>query len=65
MLRKELVLVSVTKRSVLDKCKLPAALTVAVSAAHTEDDLLAAAESLMKVAALVLESRCNGTDLVK
>eukprot|EP00250_Pteridium_aquilinum_P020600 c24875_g1_i1 orf=202-2427(+) len=60
MVSKESVLVSVTTRSVLDKCKLPAALRLAVSAGHTEVDLSAAAAALRKVAASILESDCNG-----
>lgn len=60
MLSKESVLVSVTRRSTLDKCKLPAALRLAISVGHTESDLLAAAASLRKIAAAIFESDCNG-----
>ncbi|MCO5562522.1 hypothetical protein L7F22_016149 [Adiantum nelumboides] len=60
LLNKELVLVSLTRRSVLDKCKLPAALRLSVSAGHTEGDLMAAAASLKKAAAAILESDCHG-----
>lgn len=55
MLSKECVLVAVTKRSVLDKCKLPAGIKLTVSAGHTETELLSAAGSLEKIAASVLE----------
>ncbi|KAI5064892.1 hypothetical protein GOP47_0019587 [Adiantum capillus-veneris] len=60
LLNKESVLVSMTRRSVLDKCKLPTALRLAVSVGHAEADLLAAAVSIKKVAASIFESDCNG-----
>ncbi|KAH7423465.1 hypothetical protein KP509_12G057100 [Ceratopteris richardii] len=56
----ESVLVSVTRRSLLDKCKLPAALTIGVSVGHAEGDLLAAAALLRTVASSTPELDFNG-----
>ncbi|BBN03841.1 serine palmitoyltransferase [Marchantia polymorpha subsp. ruderalis] len=57
MLEKESVLISVTKRSFLDKCKFPIGLRLTVSAAHTEEELHAAAGSLQRVVQIVLQQR--------
>ncbi|KAG0584220.1 hypothetical protein KC19_3G194500 [Ceratodon purpureus] len=48
------VLLSVTKRSLLDNCKLPAALKVTVTAGHTEGDLLLVTSKLRDVIEKVL-----------
>ena len=58
LLKEESVFVVTSKRSTLDKCKLPVGLRLFISAGHSESDLAKAAESLKKVAALVL----NGND---
>ncbi|XP_065852277.1 long chain base biosynthesis protein 1-like isoform X1 [Euphorbia lathyris] len=55
-LKEDSVLVVVTKRSILDKCRLPVGIKVLVSAAHSESDMLKASESLKRVAAMVLTS---------
>eukprot|EP00249_Psilotum_nudum_P020305 c27645_g1_i1 orf=282-1718(-) len=55
MLVEESILLAVTKRSELDKCKIPAGIRVSISAAHMEMDLMSMASSLKKVAASVLE----------
>lgn len=46
--------VTTSKRSMVDKCKLPVGIRMYVSAAHTESDLEKACEALKKAAALVL-----------
>lgn len=43
------VLLSVTRRSLLDRCQLPVGLRVGISAAHEEQDLISAAKSLRVV----------------
>ncbi|XP_073025819.1 long chain base biosynthesis protein 1-like [Primulina eburnea] len=48
------IFVATSKRSTVDKCKLPAGIRLYVSASHTESDLRNACESLKKVAAFVL-----------
>ena len=48
------VLLSLTKRSLLDNCKLPAAIKVIVTAAHTEGDLLLVISKLRNVVEKVL-----------
>ena len=58
VLKEDSVLVATSRRSTLDKCKLPVGIRLFVSAAHTEDDLMKAGESLKRVAALAL----NGHD---
>ncbi|CBI27714.3 hypothetical protein VitviT2T_011309 [Vitis vinifera] len=54
MLNKDSVFVVASKRSTLDKCRLPVGIRLLVSAAHTESDLLKASESLKRAAASVL-----------
>ncbi|XP_043702157.1 long chain base biosynthesis protein 1b [Telopea speciosissima] len=54
MLKEDSVFVVASKRSTLDRCRLPAGIRLFVSAAHSESDLLRVSESLKKVAALVL-----------
>lgn len=49
LLRRENVLVAVTRRSSLDKCVLPATLKLAVSASHTADDIRAVTEAFSRV----------------
>lgn len=48
------ILLSVTKRSLLDNCKLPAAMKVCVTAGHTEGDLLLVTSKLRDVIEKVL-----------
>lgn len=43
-----------SKRSTLDKCRLPIGIRLFVSAGHTHDDILKAAGSLKRVAAAAL-----------
>lgn len=50
------ILLSLTKRSLLDNCKLPAAIKVVVTAGHSEEDLLLVTSKLRNVMAKVL--RC-------
>ncbi|GJU60192.1 long chain base biosynthesis protein 1-like protein [Tanacetum coccineum] len=54
VLKEHSVFVVTSKRSSLDKCKLPVGIRLFVSAAHTESDLQKAYESLKIVAASVL-----------
>ncbi|XP_020234163.1 long chain base biosynthesis protein 1 [Cajanus cajan] len=54
VLKEESVFVVTSKRSTLDKCRLPVGIRLFVSAGHSESDLLKASESLKKVAASVL-----------
>ncbi|KAK9110910.1 hypothetical protein Scep_018429 [Stephania cephalantha] len=54
MLKEDSVFVVASKRSIIDKCNLPAGLRVFVSAAHSESDLLKACESLKRVSASAL-----------
>ena len=49
------VLVVTSKRSTVDKCRLPVGIRLMVSAGHSESDLLKATESLKSVAAVVLK----------
>lgn len=53
-LREDCVFVVTSKRSTLDKCRLPVGIRLFVSAGHSEADLVKACESLQRVAALVL-----------
>ncbi|OVA20458.1 Aminotransferase [Macleaya cordata] len=53
-LNKDSVLVVASKRSTLDKCGLAAGIRLFVSAAHSESDLLKAAESLKRASELLL-----------
>ncbi|KAG4953553.1 hypothetical protein AAZX31_14G082200 [Glycine max] len=54
VLNEESVFVVVSKRSTLDKCRLPVGIRLFVSAGHSESDLLKASESLKRVVASVL-----------
>ncbi|KAL6536026.1 serine palmitoyltransferase component [Orobanche hederae] len=54
LLKEHSIFVATTKRSTVDKCKLPAGIRLYVSAAHTETDLEKTCESFKKAAALVL-----------
>ncbi|KAI8534616.1 hypothetical protein RHMOL_Rhmol10G0104000 [Rhododendron molle] len=53
-LKEDSVFVVTSKRSTLDKCRLPVGIRLFVSAGHSESDLLKASGSLKRVAALVL-----------
>ncbi|KAG6752845.1 hypothetical protein POTOM_042884 [Populus tomentosa] len=53
-LKEDSVFVVTTKRSTLDKCRLPVGIRLFVSAAHSDSDLLKACESLKRIAASVL-----------
>ncbi|KAI9160709.1 hypothetical protein LWI28_010869 [Acer negundo] len=54
-LKEDSVFVVTTKRSTLDKCRLPVGIRLFVSAGHSESDLLKACESLKRVSAIVLK----------
>lgn len=54
VLKEDSVFVATSKRSTLDKCRLPVGLRLFVSAGHSENDLLKASESLKKAATVVL-----------
>ncbi|KAK7291091.1 hypothetical protein RIF29_05978 [Crotalaria pallida] len=54
VLKEDSVFVVTSKRSTLDKCRLPLGIRLFVSAGHSVSDLNKASESLKKVAALVL-----------
>ncbi|BAT82635.1 hypothetical protein LR48_Vigan07g268900 [Vigna angularis] len=54
VLREESVFVVVSKRSTLDKCRLPVGIRLFVSAGHSESDVLKASESLKRVTESVL-----------
>ncbi|GAU27301.1 hypothetical protein TSUD_05270 [Trifolium subterraneum] len=54
VLKEDSVFVVASKRSTLDKCKLPVGIRLFVSAGHSESDLHKASESLKRVATLVL-----------
>ncbi|CAL1367315.1 unnamed protein product [Linum trigynum] len=56
-LKEDSVFVVTSKRSVLDKCRLPVGIRLFVSAGHTEADLTKACECLKRVSALVLKHR--------
>ncbi|KAL3839808.1 hypothetical protein ACJIZ3_024399 [Penstemon smallii] len=51
VLKEHSIFVSTSKRSTLDKCKLPVGIRLSVSAAHTESDLMKACESFKNVTA--------------
>ncbi|XP_028112719.1 long chain base biosynthesis protein 1-like [Camellia sinensis] len=57
VLKEDLVFVVTSKRSTLDKCRLPVGIRLFVSAAHSESDLRKASESMKRVAAAVLAAR--------
>ncbi|XP_009801763.1 long chain base biosynthesis protein 1-like [Nicotiana sylvestris] len=54
VLKEDSVFVVTSKRSTLDKCKLPVGLRLFVSAGHSESDMKKASESLKRVAASLL-----------
>ncbi|KAH7556951.1 hypothetical protein JRO89_XS11G0016200 [Xanthoceras sorbifolium] len=54
-LKEDSIFVVTSKRSTLDKCRLPVGLRLFVSAGHSESDLLKASESLKRVSAIVLK----------
>lgn len=54
VLNEDSVYIVTTKRSNLDKCRLPAGIRIFVSAGHSQSDLMKASESLKGVAASVL-----------
>ncbi|XP_068652268.1 long chain base biosynthesis protein 1b-like [Aristolochia californica] len=54
VLKEDSVFLVASKKSVLDKCRLPAGIRMFVSSAHSESDLLKASEALKRVAASVL-----------
>lgn len=57
VLKEDSVLVVPSRRSTMDKCRLPVGIRLFVSAAHTEADLRKASESLKRVAAIVLSGK--------
>jgi serine palmitoyltransferase len=57
VLKEDSVFVVTSKRSILDKCKLPVGIRLFVSAAHTENDLVKAYKALNRVAPLVLDAQ--------
>ncbi|MCI11584.1 long chain base biosynthesis protein 1-like, partial [Trifolium medium] len=54
VLKEDSVFVVTSRRSTLDKCRLPVGIRLFVSAGHSESDMHKASESLKRVAALVL-----------
>ncbi|KAG0472587.1 hypothetical protein HPP92_014444 [Vanilla planifolia] len=52
VLHEDSVFLVLSKRSALDKCRLPVGIRLFVSAGHSESDILKACESLKRVAAL-------------
>ncbi|XP_004291082.1 PREDICTED: long chain base biosynthesis protein 1 [Fragaria vesca subsp. vesca] len=56
LLKEHSVLAVASKRSILDKCRLPVGIRLFVSAAHSEADLIKASESLKTVAESVLKN---------
>lgn len=52
------VFVVVSKRSMLDKCRLPVGIRMFVSAGHTESDISKASQALKKVAGSLLAGGC-------
>ena len=57
MLEDEAVLLTMSKQSFLDNCKLPAGIQLSVSAAHTKSDLLQVIQPLKSMAEVVLERK--------
>ncbi|KAK1273044.1 Long chain base biosynthesis protein 1b [Acorus gramineus] len=53
-LKEDSLLICTSKKSTLDKCHLPAGIRLFVSAGHSKSDIQKAAESLKRIAALVL-----------
>lgn len=56
LLRDHSILAVASKRSTLDKCRLPVGIRLFVSAAHSESDLVKASEALKRVADSVLKN---------
>ncbi|XP_050366822.1 long chain base biosynthesis protein 1 isoform X2 [Argentina anserina] len=56
LLKDHSIFVVASKRSTLDKCRLPVGIRLFISAAHSEADLLKASESLKMVAESVLKN---------
>ncbi|KAJ8506503.1 hypothetical protein OPV22_007389 [Ensete ventricosum] len=54
MLKEDSVFIVSTKRSVLDKCRLPVGIRLFVSAGHSESDIQKVSDSLKRVAATTL-----------
>ncbi|KAL6966192.1 serine palmitoyltransferase component [Sarracenia purpurea var. burkii] len=54
VLKEDSVFVVTSKRSALDKCRLPVGIRLFVSAGHSNSDLMKASEALKRVAAVVL-----------
>lgn len=54
VLKEDSVFVVASRRSTLDKCRLPVGIRLFVSAGHSESDLHKASESLKRVSGLVL-----------
>uniref|UniRef100_A0A0A9CDG0 Serine C-palmitoyltransferase n=1 Tax=Arundo donax TaxID=35708 RepID=A0A0A9CDG0_ARUDO len=54
VLKEDSVFIVATKRSSLDKCRLPMGIRLFVSAGHTEADITKVAMSVKRVAASVL-----------
>jgi serine palmitoyltransferase len=54
VLKEDSVFVVTSRRSTLDKCRLPVGIRLFVSAGHSESDIHKASESLKRVSALVL-----------
>lgn len=55
VLEEDSVFVVTSKRSALDKCRLPVGIRLFVSAGHSESDLIKVADSLKRVAGSVLK----------
>uniref|UniRef100_A0ACD6ACG4 Uncharacterized protein n=1 Tax=Avena sativa TaxID=4498 RepID=A0ACD6ACG4_AVESA len=53
-LKEDSVFIVATKRSSLDRCKLPVGIRLFVSAGHTESDIIKVCSSLKRISALVL-----------
>jgi len=56
-LKEDSVFFVTSKRSTIDKCRLPVGIRLFVSAAHSDSDLLKASESLKRVSASVLTNQ--------
>jgi serine palmitoyltransferase len=54
VLKEDSVFVVTSRRSTLDKCRLPLGIRLFVSAGHSESDIHKASESLKRVSVLVL-----------
>lgn len=54
VLKEDSVFIVASKRSTLDRCKLPVGIRLFVSAGHTESDISKACSSLKRISASVL-----------